>query len=107
MVKMIRQNENGEKTQQQQSSNQHKETKKNNIGYKNWFEGKSRICFSFYGSHCLPRISSKLTSALLLIIFLTANAFPDSLCSANFAFKFSKNPNFDLALAELLLGAIS
>lgn len=48
-------------------------------------------------------VGGALTNALLLIIFRTANAFPDSLCSANFAFKFSKNPSFDLALIELLL----
>lgn len=43
-----------------------------------------------------------LTNALLLIILRTAKAFPDNRCSANFAFKFSKNPNFDLRI-ELVL----
>lgn len=50
----------------------------------------------------MNEIRLELTSALLLIIFRTENAFPDSRCSANFAFKFSKNPNFDF-LVELLL----
>lgn len=43
-----------------------------------------------------------LTNALLLIKFRTAKAFPESLCSANLALRFSRNPTltFDRVLFD-------